>query len=187
MNNIHRAVAGVLTAAARTRALRAGAQVCVLALGIGSVANAQEAAGNNTPSLMEEVHVTGSRIQVDGMTTPTPVTSLSADDLHVMAPTTLAAAITQLPQFTNSAVPEGAPSSGWTGASGASILNLRGGRDLPAIAIGLIVFGAILLLHTLDLLDFERVMRFWPVLLIGAGVYLLYGRFRGSEVGDERR
>ncbi len=32
-----------------------------------------------------------------------------------MAPTTLAAAITQLPQFTNSAVPEGAPSSGWTG------------------------------------------------------------------------
>ena len=68
-----------------------------------------------------------------------------------------------------------------------SILNLRGGRDLPAIAIGLIVFGGILLLHTLDLLDFERVMRFWPVLLIGAGVYLLYGRFRGSEVGDERR
>lgn len=68
-----------------------------------------------------------------------------------------------------------------------SILNLRGGRDLPAIAIGLIVFGGILLLHTLDLLDFERVMRFWPVLLIGAGVYLLYGRIRGSEVGDERR
>jgi outer membrane receptor protein involved in Fe transport len=48
------------------------------------------------------------------------------DDLHVMAPTTLAAAVTQLPQFINSAVPEGAPSSGWTGASGASILNLRG-------------------------------------------------------------
>ncbi|HEU4627142.1 MAG TPA: TonB-dependent receptor [Steroidobacteraceae bacterium] len=75
---------------------------------------------------IEEVHITGSRIQRDGMTTPTPVTALNMNDLHVMAPTTLAAAVTQLPQFVNSAVPEGAPSSGWTGASGASILNLRG-------------------------------------------------------------
>ena len=67
-----------------------------------------------------------------------------------------------------------------------SILDLRGGRDLPVIAIALIVFGGILLLHTLDLLDFERVARFWPVLLIVAGVYLLYGRVRGGEVGNER-
>jgi len=68
-----------------------------------------------------------------------------------------------------------------------SIVNLRSGRDLPLIAIGLIVFGGLLLLHTLDLLDFDRVARFWPVLLIGAGVYLLYGRMRGGEVTDERR
>jgi hypothetical protein len=67
-----------------------------------------------------------------------------------------------------------------------SIVNLRSGRDLQIVAIGLIVFGGILLLHTLDLLDFDRVARFWPVLLIGAGVYLLYGRFRG-EVGNERQ
>jgi hypothetical protein len=66
-----------------------------------------------------------------------------------------------------------------------SILNLRSGRDLPIVAIGLIVFGGLLLLHTLDLLDFDRVARFWPVLLIGAGIYLLYGRVRG-EVSDER-
>jgi len=125
MTTIHQTVADVLSAAARSRALRAGAQACVLALGIGSAAHAQET-DNSAPLAMEEVHVTGSRIQVDGMTTPTPVTSLSADDLHVMAPTTIAAAITQLPQFTNSSVPEGAPSAGWSGASGASILNLRG-------------------------------------------------------------
>jgi hypothetical protein len=66
-----------------------------------------------------------------------------------------------------------------------SILNLRSGRDLPVVAISLIVLGGVLLLHTLDVLDFERVARFWPVLLIGAGAYLLYGRFRG-EVSDER-
>jgi Domain of unknown function (DUF5668)/B-box zinc finger len=66
-----------------------------------------------------------------------------------------------------------------------SIINLRTGRDLPLVAIGLILFGGVLLLYTLDLIDFERVARFWPVLLIAAGVYLLYGRFRG-EVGNER-
>ena len=67
-----------------------------------------------------------------------------------------------------------------------SILNLRSGRDLPMVAVGLIVLGGILLLHTLGLLDFDRLARFWPVLLIAAGVYLLYGRFRG-EVGNERQ
>jgi outer membrane receptor protein involved in Fe transport len=111
MNSVRHTVAAVLRAAA------------LLASG---TALAQEATSDTQPVAMEEVHVTGSRIQRDGMTTPTPVTALDMDDLHVMAPTTLAAAITQLPQFINSAVPEGAPSSGWTGASGASILNLRG-------------------------------------------------------------
>ncbi len=67
-----------------------------------------------------------------------------------------------------------------------SILNLRSGRDLPMVAIGLIVIGGLLLLHTLDLLDFDRVARFWPVILIGAGVYLLYGRIRG-EATHERQ
>ena len=33
-----------------------------------------------------------------------------------------------------------------------------------------------MLLHTLNLLDFEYVARYWPVLLIAAGAYLLYGR-----------
>jgi iron complex outermembrane recepter protein len=126
MTKVHSTVATVLATAARSRALKVGVHACVLALGAGGTAFAQEASSTGAATVMEEVHVTGSRIQVNGMQTPTPVTSLSADDLHVMAPTTLAAAITQLPQFTNSAVPEGAPSSGWTGASGASILNLRG-------------------------------------------------------------
>jgi hypothetical protein len=70
-----------------------------------------------------------------------------------------------------------------------SLLNLRGGPNrLPVAAIGLIVLGVLLLLHTLDLLNFEWVARFWPVLLIGAGVYLLWERFSGrnGEVRHER-
>jgi len=62
-----------------------------------------------------------------------------------------------------------------------SILNLTGGRShIPVAGIALIVLGALLLLHTLDLLDFEYVTRFWPVLLIAAGAYLLAGRFLGA-------
>jgi hypothetical protein len=62
-----------------------------------------------------------------------------------------------------------------------SIVNLGGGRShIPVAGIALILLGALLLLHTLDLLDFEYVARFWPVLLIAAGAYLLAGRFIGS-------
>jgi hypothetical protein len=64
-----------------------------------------------------------------------------------------------------------------------SLVNLSGRSDqIPVAAVALIVLGILLLLHTLDLLDFERVARFWPVLLIAAGVYLLYGRFAGVQV-----
>lgn len=93
------------------------AVVAAAAVAVGGPAAAQE---------VDEVVVTGSRIQRTGMTTPTPVTSLSMDELLTIAPTTLGAAVTQLPQFVNNSVPEGAPAAGWTGASGSSILNLRG-------------------------------------------------------------
>ena len=62
-----------------------------------------------------------------------------------------------------------------------SLLNLRGKHNIPVFAIGLILLGVLLLLHTLNLLDFEYVVRYWPVLLIAAGVYLLWSRFSGHE------
>jgi len=69
-----------------------------------------------------------------------------------------------------------------------SILSLAGGRNhIPVAGIVLIALGALLLLHTLDLLDFEKVARFWPVLLIAAGVYLLAGRFLSSAEQREHR
>jgi hypothetical protein len=62
-----------------------------------------------------------------------------------------------------------------------SILDLRSGSGFPLAAVGLIVLGVLLLLHTLDLLDFERVARYWPVLLIAAGVYMLWARLNPHE------
>jgi hypothetical protein len=63
-----------------------------------------------------------------------------------------------------------------------SLIDLKGHKgQVPVAGIALIVLGILLLLHTLDLLDFEYVARYWPVLLIAAGAYLLYGRFTHAE------
>jgi hypothetical protein len=72
-----------------------------------------------------------------------------------------------------------------------SLIDMSGRRgQAPVAAIALIVLGALLLLHTLDLLHFEYIARYWPVLLIAAGAYLLYGRFTHEPeegVRHERR
>jgi hypothetical protein len=51
----------------------------------------------------------------------------------------------------------------------------------PAAAVLLIAFGVVFLLNNLDLLDVRRIARYWPVLLIGMGVYLLWARFAGGN------
>ncbi len=43
----------------------------------------------------------------------------------------------------------------------------------PLVLIGL---GVVFLLHTLGYWSMDRILRFWPVLMIAAGVYLLYAR-----------
>jgi TM2 domain-containing membrane protein YozV len=67
-----------------------------------------------------------------------------------------------------------------------SVLNLRGGKDqAPFAGVALIVLGILMLLQTLNLFDFEYVVRYWPVLLIAAGAYLLYGRLATPSATPE--
>ena len=62
------------------------------------------------------------------------------------------------------------------------LLNLRGGESsAPAAGAVLVILGIVLLLHTLNLFNFAYLSRYWPVLLIAAGAYLLYSRFAGSN------
>jgi outer membrane receptor protein involved in Fe transport len=94
-----------------------------------SAALASNGAYAQQPAEMEEVRVTGSRIiQSTGMTTPTPVASLSSDELASMAPTSVIEGLTQLPQFYGSATTSNFNSGGngfFTSPGGGS-LNLRG-------------------------------------------------------------
>ena len=99
-----------------TRQLLMGSAVCALAGGLQSTALAQDEA-------LEEIQVTGSRISRTTMDTPTPVTTITADDLAAMAPGNLIESLIQMPQFYNNMTPE-TVNGGQN--SGGSNINLRG-------------------------------------------------------------
>ena len=73
-----------------------------------------------------------------------------------------------------------------------SLIDFRSKGRFPVAGITLVLLGIVLLLHTLDVLDFTYIARYWPVLLIAAGAYMLYNRFTGAdptpkEMGHERQ
>ncbi len=67
-----------------------------------------------------------------------------------------------------------------------------GAGNFPAAAVILIALGTALLLNNLGIFELRRALRYWPVLLIGAGVYMLVDRFSarddsiGSKLGDSK-
>jgi len=114
-----------------------------------AIAAAEQKAEKPDGTDLAEVTVTGSRIQqAVGMTTPTPVTAVSMDQLQAMSPSSLTEAMVQLPQFFNSATAEnfGGAGNGFFQSPGGGSLNLRGigtnrtltlldGRRMPPASI----------------------------------------------------
>jgi len=72
-----------------------------------------------------------------------------------------------------------------------SLLGENRRTGFPAGAITLIVLGVVLLLSTMDIIQLRYLLRYWPVLLILAGAYMLYERVTASgpvqEVRHERQ
>jgi outer membrane receptor protein involved in Fe transport len=91
----------------------------VLSIAFQSLASAQQAEAN-----IEEMTVTGSLVQVSGMTTPTPVTTVSTDELDSLAPGQLDESLAEMPQFLGNQLPESGGAFSTT--EGQSCLNLRG-------------------------------------------------------------
>ena len=83
---------------------------------------AQQAPEAGSP--LEEVMVTGTRIRRDGMSTPTPVTAVSADELDMLGPGQLVEAVAAMPQFLANHLP--ANGGAFNTDAGQSFLNLRG-------------------------------------------------------------
>ena len=69
-----------------------------------------------------------------------------------------------------------------------SLIDLRSRNHVPVTGVALILLGVVMLLHTLNVLNLEYLAQYWPVLLIAAGIYLLYVRFAApKEASHERR
>jgi iron complex outermembrane receptor protein len=94
------------------------AVACAMCAG---VAVAQDAPA---PANLEEITVTGSRITRDGMSSPTPITAISADDMQMMAPGQLIDSLDYVPTFFLNEAPDTAASK--SASAGASNVNLRG-------------------------------------------------------------
>jgi len=73
---------------------------------------------------LQEVVVTGSRLSRPGMTSPTPVTSLSTEELAAVSPQSISQGLAQLPSMSASTVPSSV--GGRTTLGPGTFLNLRG-------------------------------------------------------------
>lgn len=94
----------------------------LLAAGAGLILGPCSVQGQE--ATIEEIAVTGSRIQRDGMSTPTPVTSVQAGEIARMAPGNLVEGLSQLPQFFGNQGP--ASTQSWFTRGGYGNLDLRG-------------------------------------------------------------
>lgn len=124
--------------------LLCGASVVGIVFQASLPAGAQDAAATAPTEAVETVTVTGSRVGGNGFSTPTPVTVTSADALQQAAPTNLADALNQLPQFNGSTyAATGGGGNASAQSNGQNLLSLRGlgptrtlvlfdGRRLPA-------------------------------------------------------
>jgi outer membrane receptor protein involved in Fe transport len=108
-----------MTIAALPRTMLAIAVGCALC---ASIATAQEP--GQRPGGLEEITVTGSRITRDGMSSPTPITAITAEDMQMMAPGQFIDSLDYLPPFFMNDAPDTAASK--SQSAGAANVNLRG-------------------------------------------------------------
>ncbi len=111
----------------RSIATFVGAATCILA---AESTFAQDSGGLGE---IEMIEVTGSRIQRDGYSTPTPVSVLSGEDISAESPGSVAEFAMTLPSIQGSSTASSSSGSLSAGGAGISALNLRGlgsGRTL---------------------------------------------------------
>lgn len=109
-----------------SRLLVGGASLVALLAG-APVAHAQAAAsGRASDETIDEVVVTGSRIQNSGMTSPTPLTVLNADQFKQTAPSSVDDIIAQLPAMRMNSGPNQVQRNAGSISTAQSVTNLRG-------------------------------------------------------------
>lgn len=110
-------------ASARSREPGRRRTLLAAAIALSTLALLQEEGLAQEPAL-EEIQVTGSRIQRPGMISPVPVTAISNEELTTLNPGNLSQALQQVPQFLNNTVAQNRGT--FLGAAGQAFLNIRG-------------------------------------------------------------
>ena len=59
----------------------------------------------------------------------------------------------------------------------------QGGSRFPIAPVLLIALGVVFLLNNLELFELRRMLKYWPVMLIALGLYMLYLRMAGNSSG----
>jgi iron complex outermembrane recepter protein len=110
---------------AELRARRASIDVVAIAsLSVAALTTLAGAAHAQDALTPEEITVTGSRLRRDGMSTPTPVTAVTTEEMRLMAPTLLMDSLNQMPQFRDNA--QSQSGNIFTSGGGSNAVNLRG-------------------------------------------------------------
>jgi len=66
-----------------------------------------------------------------------------------------------------------------------SLVQIKGHSGMPVVPVVLILLGVMFLLNNLDLLRLREVLRYWPVVLIAAGGWMLYSRLSGDKTEEQ--
>ncbi|MDR0781442.1 MAG: TonB-dependent receptor [Pseudomonadales bacterium] len=91
---------------------------------LGGTAHSALAQNAAPAQQLEEIQITGSRLQRPGITSPVPVTAVSSEELTFIAPGNLSQGLQQLPQFLNNATAQNRGT--FLGSAGQAFLNIRG-------------------------------------------------------------
>jgi|SRR5579862_5610519 len=67
-----------------------------------------------------------------------------------------------------------------------SLMPGKGGPSFPMVPVMMILLGVIFLLNNLEIFQLRRMLKYWPVMLIGLGAYLLYLRVAESSKENDR-
>ncbi len=103
----------------------------------GSAADASADAGiAGTETTLDAVRVTGSRVMSAGFESPTPVTSITQEQIQAEAPNNIVDFINTLPAMANTRSPTQGNNAISSGATGMSLLDLRGlGADRTLVLV----------------------------------------------------
>lgn len=112
----------------KNKALASGGVLLVGTLCAASViaADGEAVTSTDKPTTLDAVSVTGSRVMSAGFESPTPVTSISQEQIQAEAPNSIVDYINTLPTMANTRSPTQGNNAISSGATGMSLLDLRG-------------------------------------------------------------